>query len=83
MLFRSRFKERYGQLAEQKIKETATRLSRIESIEDFGSSGAIGMTPNSANRDDIDLGGSMQKAADKEKTSLFGKRKSLNKKTNK
>ena len=77
------FKERYGQLAEQKIKETAARLSRIESIGDFGTSVLMGMTPNSANRDDNDFGGAMQKAADKEKTSLFGKRKSLNKKTNK
>ena len=80
---KKRFKERYGQLAEQKIKETAARLSRIESIEDFGTSGLMGMTPNSANRDDNDFGGAMQKAADKEKTSLFGKRKSLNKKRNK
>jgi hypothetical protein len=74
-----RFRERYGKLAEQKIKETADRLIRAESLEDPYSS-LSGMTPNSSFKDDIDFGGSQKKAADDEATSLFGKRKSLNKK---
>lgn len=78
-----RFKQRYGQLAEQKIKETAERLTRRESLDDPYSGGMIGATPNASFKDDVDFGGSQKKAAEQEATSLFGKRKSLNKKRNK
>jgi hypothetical protein len=71
---RRMFKAKYGALADKKIKETADRLKR-ESFEDMGTSGLLGMTPNSANRDDIDFTGTEKKIADQEKTSLFGKKR--------
>ena len=68
-----RFKEKYGKLAEQKIRETAERLkkSQYESLVDPYAGGGQGATPNSGNVEDIrpDIN------AEDEKTSLFRKRK--------
>jgi len=72
---RKMFKAKYGALADKKLKETAARLAKMESLEDAGTSGLMGMTPNSANRDDIDFTGTEKKIADQEKTSLFGKKR--------
>ena len=71
---RKRFKAKYGALADKKLKETASRLAKMESIEDSGG-GLLGMTPNSSYKDDVDYGGAEQKRADQEKTSLFGKKR--------
>ena len=76
---RKRFIAKYGALADKKIKETADRLKR-ESYEDLGSSGLLGPTPNSLNRDDIDFTGTEKKAADQEATSLFKKHRFTKKK---
>lgn len=72
---RKMFKEKYGKLAEQKIKETAAKLRR-ESLVDPYAGGGQGATPNSGNVEDIrpDVN------AEDEKTSLFRKRKRLNNK---
>jgi hypothetical protein len=68
-----RFKEKYGKLAEQKIRETAERLKKAqyESLVDPYAGGGQGATPNSGNVEDIrpDIN------AEDEKTSLFRKRK--------
>ncbi len=69
------FKAKYGALAEKKLKETAAKLAKMESVEDMGTTGLLGMTPNSLNRDDVDFTGTEKKIADQEKTSLFGKKR--------
>lgn len=76
---RKLFKQKYGKLAEAKIKETAMRLVRRESLDD-PFSGSIGATPNAGNGDqNIPTGGNQ---VDSEKQSLFGLkvRRKLNKK---
>ena len=71
-----RFKEKYGQLAEQKIRETADRLKKAqyESLVDPYAGGGQGATPNSGNVEDIrpDIN------AEDEKTSLFKRKRKLN-----
>lgn len=70
---KKRFKEKYGKLAEQKIRETAERLKKAqyESLVYPYAGGGQGATPNSGNVEDIrpDVN------AEDEKTSLFRKRK--------
>lgn len=67
---RKRFKQKYGQLAEQKMKETAEKLRKESLVDPY--MGSMGMTPNASNIDDVkpDIN------AEFEKMSLFGKRKS-------
>lgn len=66
---RKRFKEKYGKLAEQKIKETAEKLKKESLIDPF--MGSMGSTPNTMAQDEVkpDIN------AEFEKTALFGKRK--------
>lgn len=73
-----RFKEKYGELAEKKIRETASRLMK-ESLDDPYSA-SLGATPNSWNQETNDPKGGPQ--IDSEKQGLFGMklRKKLNKK---
>lgn len=49
---RTRFKAKYGHLAEQKIKETADKLRREANYDISSSSGFIGATPNAGNASD-------------------------------
>lgn len=65
---RRRFKEKYGKLAEQKIKETAAKLKKESLIDPY--IGSMGATPNASNIDDIkpDIN------AEFEKLSLLGKK---------
>lgn len=74
---RKRFKEKYGKLAEQKIRETAQKLKR-ESLED-PYMGSMGATPNTMNQDEVrpDIN------AEFEKMSIFKKVKARNKLNNK
>jgi hypothetical protein len=67
---RRRFKEKYGKLAEQKMKETANKLRKESLVDPY--MGSLGMTPNASNIDDVrpDIN------AEFEKMTLFGKRKS-------
>jgi hypothetical protein len=46
---RKRFKAKYGYLAEQKMKETASRLRKEGLWDSSASSGFTGATPNSGN----------------------------------
>jgi hypothetical protein len=75
---RRRFKEKYGKLAEQKIKETAMKLQQRESLDDPYSS-FTGATPNSWEMEYTRPIGANQ--IDAEKQGLFGIkiRKKLNK----
>jgi hypothetical protein len=66
---RRRFKEKYGQLAEQKLKETAIRVAQRESLDDPYSS-FTGATPGAWGAEDQRPIGANQ--ADAEKQSLFG-----------
>lgn len=70
---RKRFKEKYGKLAEQKIRETAQKL-RGESLTD-PFMGSMGATPNSMAQDDVrpDIN------AEFEKLSIFKKVRTRNK----
>lgn len=67
---RKRFKEKYGKLAEQKLKETAEKLRQESLIDPY--MGSMGATPNASNIEDVkpDIN------AEFEKASIFGKRKS-------
>jgi nicotinic acid mononucleotide adenylyltransferase len=67
---RKRFKEKYGKLAEQKMKETVNKLRKESLVDPY--MGSLGMTPNASNIDDVrpDIN------AEFEKMTLFGKRKS-------
>jgi hypothetical protein len=49
---RTKFKARYGKLAEQKIKETAEKLRNEGLWDASGSSGFTGATPNAGNAGD-------------------------------
>ena len=74
---RNRFKARYGQLAEQKIKETAEKL-RNEAMFDFSSSsGATGLTPNAGNASND---GALDINAEFEKMAIMKPTRKLNKK---
>lgn len=46
---RNRFKAKYGHLAEQKMRDTISRLKTEGMYEPYGSSGFTGSTPNSGN----------------------------------
>jgi len=75
---RRRFKEKYGKLAEQKLRETAAKL-RKEGLWDAGSSsGFTGATPNAGNAGDD--GTRPDVNAEFEKMSIFKKSKRLNRK---
>jgi hypothetical protein len=73
---RKRFKAKYGQLAEQKMKETVARLRREGLWDSYTSSGFTGATPNSGNaeseRPDIN--------AEFEKMAIMKPQRKLNKK---
>ena len=74
---RKRFKDRYGALAEQKIKETAEKLRR-ESLYD-AMDAPVGMTPNAGNASDDGTRPDIN--SEFEKMSLLRRnRKTLNKK---
>jgi Cytidylyltransferase-like len=68
---KKRFKARYGALSEQKMKETAAKLSRMESLDD-PFSGTMSMVPATTGNDDVRQN---MAAAETEKTSLFKKKK--------
>jgi len=67
---RKKFKEKYGKLAEQKMKETAEKVRKESLVDPY--MGSMGATPNTMNQDEVkpDIN------AEFEKMSLFGKRKS-------
>ena len=75
---RKRFKEKYGKLAEQKMKETAAKLRNEGLWDAASSSGFTGATPNSGNaeseRPDIN--------AEFEKMAIMKPKGKLNNKTN-
>jgi cytidylate kinase len=64
-----RFRQRYGALAEAKIREAASQAIKSESLDD-PYSGAMGATPNSWNQETNNPTGGSQ--MDSEKQSLFG-----------
>lgn len=68
---KKRFKARYGSLSEQKMKETAEKLVRMESLDD-PFSGTMGSVPATTGNDDVRPN---MAAADAEKRSIFGKKK--------
>jgi hypothetical protein len=68
---RRRFKEKYGSLAEKKLKETAEKLARMESLTD-PFDGTMGAVPYTTGNDDVR---NDQAAADQEKAVIFGKKK--------
>ena len=65
-----RFKARYGSLSEQKMKETATKLARMESLGD--AFGPMGSVPATTGNDDVRPN---MVDAEQEKTVIFGKKK--------
>jgi len=67
---RKKFKEKYGKLAEQKMKETAEKVRKESLVDPY--MGSMGATPNTMNQDEVkpDINSEF------EKMSLFGKRKS-------
>ena len=71
---RKRFKSKYGQLAEQKIKETAEKLRKESLTDPFMAT--IGVTPNTMNQDQVrpDIN------AEFEKMAIFKRNKRLNRK---
>ena len=73
-----RFREKYGALAEQKIKETASRLTKSESLVDPYTGGMSDVSVTGGPPEDVMYGGRKMLAADLEKNSIFGKRKRLN-----
>jgi len=75
---KKKFRERYGSLAEQKIKETASRLAKCESLDDPYTGGMSDVSVTGGPPEDVMYGGKRMVGADQEKTSLFGKRKRLN-----
>ena len=70
---RRQFKEKYGKLAEQKIKETAARLRKESLIDPYLGDGQ-GATPNSGNVENV----RPDPNAEDEKTSLFKRKRKLN-----
>jgi hypothetical protein len=75
---KKKFRERYGSLAEQKIRETASRLAKCESLDDPYTGGMSDVSVTGGPPEDVMYGGKRMVGADQEKTSLFGKRKRLN-----
>ena len=65
-----RFKARYGSLSEQKMKETAAKLARMESLGD--AFGPMGSVPATTGNDDVRPN---MVDAEQEKTVIFGKKK--------
>jgi hypothetical protein len=74
---RKRFKQKYGELADQKMRETANRIKSESLIDPY--MGSMGSTPNASNIDDVrpDVN------AEFEKMSIFRKVKARNKLNNK
>lgn len=72
---RKRFKQKYGQLAEQKIKETADKLRRESLTDPFD--GSMGATPNSGQVDNV----RQDPNAEFEKQGIFRRNKKLNTKS--
>ena len=72
---RKRFKQKYGQLAEQKLKETAAKLRKESLTDPFD--GSMGATPNSGQVDNV----RQDPNAEFEKLSIFGRNKKLNSKS--
>lgn len=74
---RKRFKEKYGKLAEQKLRETAKKIRSESLIDPY--TGSMGATPNSMAQDEVrpDIN------AEFEKMSIFKKVKARNKLNNK
>jgi hypothetical protein len=68
---KKRFKARYGSLSEQKMKETAEKLVRMESLDD-PYSGTMSSVPATTGNDDVRQNAT---AAEFEKKSLFGSRR--------
>jgi hypothetical protein len=66
---RKRFKEKYGKLAEQKLKETAEKLKQESLVDPY--MGSMGATPNASNIEDV----KPDMNAEFEKTSIFKKKK--------
>lgn len=66
-----RFKARYGSLSEQKMKETATKLARMESLDD-PFSGTMSSVPATLGNDDVRQN---MTDAEREKSAIFGKKK--------
>lgn len=75
---KKKFRERYGSLAEQKIRETASKLAKCESLDDPYAGGMSDVSVTGGPPEDVMYGGKRMVGADQEKTSLFGKRKRLN-----
>jgi Cytidylyltransferase-like len=74
---RKRFKAKYGALADKKIKETAEKLFRMESLDDPYSGGMSDVSVTGGPPEDNRYG---QVGAEDEKTSLFKKQKFKKKK---
>ena len=74
---RKRFKEKYGKLAEEKIRETAARLRSEGIYEPYSSSGFTGATPNAGNASDD---GRLDINAEFEKMAIMKPQEKLNKK---
>jgi hypothetical protein len=68
---KKRFKARYGSLSEQKMKETAAKLARMESLDD-PYSGTMSSVPATTGNDDVRQN---MTDAEFEKKSLFGSRR--------
>ena len=73
---RKRFKEKYGKLAEQKIKETAEKLRNEGLWDASASSGFTGATPNAGNAGDDGTRPDIN--AEFEKMAIMKPRKKLN-----
>ena len=75
---RNRFKARYGQLAEQKIKEAAAKLRNEGLWDSYSSSGFTGATPNAGNASDDgrpDINAEFEKMAIMKPTRKLNKKK--------
>lgn len=67
---RKRFKQKYGKLAEEKMKETARKLKQESLVDPY--MGSMGATPNASNIQDD---GRPDPNAEFEKMYLFGRKK--------
>ena len=77
---RSRFKAKYGKLAEQKMKETVAKLRNEGLWDASGSSGFTGATPNAGNASDD--GTRPDVNAEFEKMAIMKPKRKLNNKNN-
>jgi hypothetical protein len=66
---RKRFKQKYGQLGEQKLKETVAKLKKESLTDPFD--GSMGATPNSGQIDNV----RQDPNAEFEKQKIFGRKK--------